>query len=263
MILHRVSLWPRCILWRVPPRVPAGSGGFGEILIWRNKHMAWDIPIKIGWLQNAFRCIQAGSECRDKLCWTGSGGFRRVLPGPGGFCRGFWVNRIRQLQAASQGVGRFNRFRGILGGTVMRRNKHLVLDISTRTSVLESRLWQAQATSEAAGRFWRVPWTSAGITHGSYQCMAIAMGNKGTIFRSKLLRRLASRLDNFASKLLVCRMDIQCTGHPVWFVVVVLLLPPRLHAWQHYNFSYLQTGSTGFRRGPSGSSRFGGFGGRH
>ena len=61
---------------------------------------------------------------------------------------------------------------------------------------------------------------------------ARAERGSGPTCRSKLLRRLASRLAIVASKLLLYKLGIQSNALHVWFIVVASLLPWRTHASQ-------------------------------
>ena len=188
-------------------RVRAGSGRFCC------KGTALDLPTK----------VQAASE--------GPSRFRRVLTDSGARIRHFDPTNqrapIRRAQAASEGSGGFRWiWWRIRAGGHRRSNLKGVGDrLQGCRAAVGGWLGQRQGSATFRGLL-------AGTTRGSCQRMVMAMRGSGPIFRSKLLRRLASRLAIVASKLLLYKLGIQSNALYVWFIVVASLLPWRTHASQ-------------------------------
>ena len=98
----------------------------------------------------------------------------------GGFRHGLRRSRVRERQGPASGRGLLNTL-----------------------AILQVKAW-------SWGRVADQPGLLARATRGSRQCMVMAVRDNRPMFRSKLLRRLASRLDIVASKLLAQDIMWRC-----------------------------------------------------
>ena len=143
------------------------------------------------------------------------------------------LRRLPKVPAGSGGLG---------GNVIVSKEAHVVRYLGLPKQAPEQ---------ELAGSF-----RFSGVKTGSGGQVP-AGADSGPSFRSKLLRRLASRLAIVASKLLLYKLGIHSNALHVWFIVVASWLPWRTHASQHHSLGDGPCGRAGWRASGAGEREHG------